>query len=124
MTIYDDPPASDGKGGSHPLAGIPQEVLDAAVEALTNARDFGGIDVDDDDLQPIAHSVLISVVKAMQSTKWLPCHVCGSVSGEHECTDGKTRLPLLRASQASRTDDHCYPEDGHHVMPHRGCYLR
>lgn len=73
MTRYDRDDASDGQGGRHPLAGVPQEVLDASVLALTFAGEQRGNAVagfessmvyEADDLEPVAHSVLLSALDA------------------------------------------------------------
>lgn len=79
MTIYDEPSATDGHGGPHPLAGVPQEALDAARKALEEACSEyelpnGSIhaepitlDVLDADFDEIAHSVLMSGLVAMRA---------------------------------------------------------
>jgi hypothetical protein len=66
VTRYDRDDASDGQGGRHPLAGVPQEVLDAAVTMLTLGLEPAGSEegpemlvVDADDVEPVAHSVLL-----------------------------------------------------------------
>lgn len=68
MTIYDEPPASDGKGGLHPLAGVPQEALDAAFEELRNALPLYDQDegkYEPDDVEAIAHAVLSAALHNM-----------------------------------------------------------
>lgn len=42
-TRYDHPEASDGRGGPHPLAGVPQSVLDAATAALAAVDRVDGV---------------------------------------------------------------------------------
>lgn len=71
MTRYDGPPASDGKGGPHPLAGVPQEALDAATEALNEGivKDdtyYAYLDNTPDYIESVAHSVLLSALVAMR----------------------------------------------------------
>ena len=65
MTRYDEPSASDGKGGPHPLAGVPQEALDACVEELksvgyTNASHQLVLAIDDDEIEAVAHAILLA----------------------------------------------------------------
>ena len=62
MTQYDGPGATDGHGGPHRLAGIPQDVLDAATSELAACLDFYGIAADEDTTEEIAHSILLSAV--------------------------------------------------------------
>lgn len=66
-TVYDLPPSSDGRGGPHPLAGIPQEALDAATEELKNSANLHGFEdyLDSDDIESIAHSILLVAVKVI-----------------------------------------------------------
>ena len=64
MTRYDEPPASDGKGGPHPLAGVPQHILDAARNFMDDAADCG--DIDPDMAHPLADAVVQSVVRLIQ----------------------------------------------------------
>lgn len=76
MTGYDEPPASDGHGGPHPLAGVPQAALDAATEALLAATTEVRRSPDDDaervcyaeDVEPIAHAVLLAALEAIKQT--------------------------------------------------------
>lgn len=64
MTRYDAPPASDGAGGPHPLANVPQAALDAAVAALAT----GLVELDDDHMiEPVAHAVLASALPIIRS---------------------------------------------------------
>lgn len=62
-TRYDVPPASDGRGGPHPLAGVPQKALDAATAELRRSDAYAGID--SDDFEPVAHAVLMAGLNAM-----------------------------------------------------------
>lgn len=55
MTVYDDYP-------NHPLAGVPQEVLDVARRVLTDAITWH--DVDPHFAKPIADSVVLALVEA------------------------------------------------------------
>lgn len=66
MTRYDAPSASDGHGGLHPLAGVPQAALDAAEQALWDAgpRDNVYIHIDRDEVGLVAHAVLIAAIQA------------------------------------------------------------
>jgi hypothetical protein len=57
MTRYDEPEASDGHGGPHPLAGVPQSALDAATDAFMAADVWV---VDPDHARPIAEAVLMA----------------------------------------------------------------
>ena len=66
MTRYDEPGASDGRGGPHPLRGVPQEALDAAAETLAEALRTG---VDMDQVESVAHAVLASGLVHMD---WRP----------------------------------------------------
>jgi hypothetical protein len=60
MTYYDEPPASDGKGGPHPLAHVPQEALDAATNELKSSLALHGVEsMDEDEIESAAHSVLL-----------------------------------------------------------------
>ena len=61
-TRYDEPTASDGYGGPHPLAGIPQEVLDAARRVLNEAKELGDLDEGRQDTDPIADSVVMALL--------------------------------------------------------------
>ncbi len=70
MTIYDVAPASDGRGGPHPLAGVPQAALDAAVKALAEAENFdrrGDVLIAEGDVEPVAHAILAA---ALASAPW------------------------------------------------------
>lgn len=67
MTVYDDYPSSDGYGGPHPLAGVPQAILDAVTLELENCFwDFGvepgGRQMDRESLESIAHSILQTAI--------------------------------------------------------------
>ena len=68
-TRYDEPVASDGRGGPHPLAGIPQDVLDAATGELRAAGpvDRGCLVIEADDIEPVAHAVLLAALVALRS---------------------------------------------------------
>lgn len=53
----------------HPLAGVPQEILDAATKALEEAvcHTYDGfLALDTDDVEAVAHSVLAAVLEAMK----------------------------------------------------------
>lgn len=64
-TQYETPTASDGEGGPHPLAGVPQEVLDAAYKELDEAYSYGMFaKPDDDDIESVAHAVLLAAIQA------------------------------------------------------------
>lgn len=75
MTRYDEPLASDGRGGPHPLAGVPQVALDAATKTLEDAvSDFQGIvwALDcrpDGDVRPVAEAVLAAGLAAIRVEK-------------------------------------------------------
>lgn len=73
MTRYDEAPASDGRGGPHPLAGVPQRALDAAVTALRDAnvatRDPHYLVIDSTDVEAAAHAVLAA---ALEAQRWPP----------------------------------------------------
>lgn len=60
------PPASDGRGGPHPLLGVPQEALDAATQALQVGLTWESHGLDDDLIESLAHSVLMAGLKAMR----------------------------------------------------------
>lgn len=82
MTRYDGVIVHpDAGGGLHPLAGVPQEALDAAVgafeAALTDRRttntfnplydyEFG---IDLDEIEPAAHAVLLAAIVAVEKLK-------------------------------------------------------
>lgn len=73
QTRYDESAASDGHGGPHPLAGVPQEALDAVTKALTEATtlmdigDYGEVRVlDSDDVEAVAHAILATGLAAMR----------------------------------------------------------
>ena len=64
-TRYDHPDASDGHGGPHPLAGVPQSALDAATDSLTVALNY--LDADDPDaVRSVAEAVLMSGLVALR----------------------------------------------------------
>lgn len=77
MTCYDEPPASDGRGGPHPLAGVPQSALDAATNELKSSLALHGLDntdevdtLDEDDIESMAHGILLAaflVIKKEES---------------------------------------------------------
>lgn len=91
VTRYDGPEASDGRGGPHPLAGVPQEALDAAMKALTEAtmviqyahnesipdETDPMIVLDSDDIESVAHAVLASGLAAIKhpDLDWSSLHV-------------------------------------------------
>lgn len=68
MTRYDEPPASDGHGGPHPLAGVPQAALDAAATALTEALTSDSASsyclLDPAEVPAVAEAVLASALAA------------------------------------------------------------
>lgn len=79
-TRYDDPDkASDGRGGPHTLAGVPQEALDAALAALKGmvttlkvGDDILSVldvqqDGTDDDLRAIAEAILAEALEASKA---------------------------------------------------------
>lgn len=57
---YSGPDATDGAGGPHPLADVPQVILDAARGALREAAELG--DVDPSMADPIADAVVIDLL--------------------------------------------------------------
>lgn len=66
-TQYETP--SDGLDGPHPLAGVPQEVLDAAYKELHEAYSYGMFAKPDDDaIESVAHAVLLAAIQA--SKEW------------------------------------------------------
>jgi hypothetical protein len=69
-TLYSDYP-------DHPLRDVPQEVLDAAVRALDeyergHGASGGSLTIEADDIEPVAHAVLISVLDALPGPDWEP----------------------------------------------------
>lgn len=68
MTIYDDIVLRSGE--PHPLAGVPQEVLDAAKDAFTSIAVEEALPLDHDEAEAIAHAVLMAGVVAYR--KLLP----------------------------------------------------
>lgn len=62
MTRYDEPGASDGHGGPHPLSGIPQECLDVARQVMRDAAAIN--DVDKHLADPLADAVVMALVQS------------------------------------------------------------
>lgn len=71
MTRYDTPSASDGRGGSHPLAGVPQSALDAAEAALWDAgpRDNVYLHIDQSEVREVAHAILIAASEQVRTMR-------------------------------------------------------
>lgn len=79
MTRYDDPPAGDGHGGPHPLACVPQAVLDAARDSLEEMTLLGRftegkylvLDAEPGDrgsVEAISDSIVAAVLAAIEET--------------------------------------------------------
>ena len=71
-TEYDHPPASDGFGGPHPLAGVPAGALRAARRTLREAdhpraKDPHCLHVDRTQIDPVADAVLSAGLQEMSS---------------------------------------------------------
>jgi hypothetical protein len=71
MTRYDDAEMHPSTGMTkHPLAGVPQEALDAATAALREVMDYEQVLRSDSDLiEPIAHSVLQAGLTALENRR-------------------------------------------------------
>lgn len=77
MTRYDDFP-------DHPLHGVPQEALDAAENALRESLKWDDSGIDEEQIMPIAHAVLMEGLKAFDVKvieKWKPG------DGDTKCQD-------------------------------------
>lgn len=70
-THYDAPDASDGHGGPHPLAGVPDEALQAAQRALRDGLTFdsrtGFYVMEPDDVEPVADAIVAAALVALRA---------------------------------------------------------
>jgi hypothetical protein len=115
MTRYDEPEASNGKGGPHGLAGVPQSALDAATKALEGATydltykpsssssETDTVRALDTEVESVAHAVLLAALEAIKAEPSKPAQ-CESV-----LWSGPGHQSRIRCT---RSDSH--PLDGDH----------
>ena len=108
MTYYDQPPASDGHGGPHPLAGVPQEALDAAEDALLAAlvpapHNTRVSEIDDEDVRPVAHAVLMAGLEAIRASQLPPSEKRCARETAHRWHDWETKKGKAKRCPGLRT---------------------